>query len=37
MFGGVYVMDVQGSVLDVCLLRGDKCFNILGCVVVKFV
>ncbi len=30
-------MDVQGSVLDGSLLRGNKRFNILGCFVVKFV
>ncbi len=30
-------MDVRGSVLDASLLRGNKCFIILGCFIVKFV
>jgi hypothetical protein len=30
-------MNVWGSVLDVSLLRGDKRFVILGCLVVEFV
>ncbi len=33
----VCAMDVQGSVLDASLFRGNKCFDILGCFVVEFV
>ncbi len=36
LFGGVCVMDVRWSVLDVCLFGGNKHFNVSGCFVVKF-
>jgi hypothetical protein len=35
-FGVVSAMDVRWSVLDVCLLGGNKCFDVFGCFVVKF-